>query len=199
MATTTLPPFADTDAGSHWSGSWTPSKHADRELVARLPAPQRMLLTTDGTVTTALGTLAGEPVGVWRLGQELETLEHDDDELALPAGRKALVRRVVLYGADSRSPLLFGNSRIALGRLSSDARRALLTTDAAIGVVLRERRVETFRAPLSVGVMPASADAATMLGDGLMCRRTYAIQSGGVPLMVVDEQFPAAGFAPAEH
>ena len=110
-----------------------------------------------------------------------------------------LVRRVLLYGSRSRSPLLHACSRIALGRLSSDTRRALLTTDEPIGLVLRDRRIETLRAPLLVGILPPTDDAAALLGDELMCRRTYAIESGGEPLMVVDEQFPAAGFAHEEN
>jgi chorismate-pyruvate lyase len=196
MATATIAPtHIETDTGAHWRGSWTPSLTADRDALRSLPLAQRMLLTTDATVTAALAALTAEPIGVWRLGQELVTIEHDDDELGLAAGRGILERRVVLYGSQSRWPLLHATSRIALGRLSSDARRALLTTNTAIGLVLRERRIETFRAPLLVGVLPATDDAAALLGDGLMCRRRYAIESGGAPLMVVDEQFPAAGFA----
>jgi chorismate-pyruvate lyase len=188
-------PAAETGApGTSWRGSWTPSRPRDAQLLRGLPASQRLLLTTDGTLTAALATLLDEPIAVWRLGDELVTLEHDDDALALAAARRVLVRTVLLYGAGSRTPLLFGCSRIALGRLPGEVRRALLRTDAPIGLVLREHRIETFRSPLQVGIVPATADAAALLGDGLMCRRTYAIASAGAPLMVVDEQFPARGF-----
>ncbi|MGI9099331.1 MAG: hypothetical protein ACR2H2_12740 [Solirubrobacteraceae bacterium] len=65
----------------------------------------------------------------------------------------------------------------------------------AIGLILRSHRIETFRTPLSIGVQPASGVAAAALGAGLMCRRRYTIEAGGLPIMVVHEQFPAAGFA----
>jgi chorismate-pyruvate lyase len=61
--------------------------------------------------------------------------------------------------------------------------------------VLRTHHIETFRSPLSIGVKPATGDTIALLGTGLMCRRTYAIESGRLPLMVVDEQFRADGFA----
>jgi len=178
-------------SGAQWRGSWTPSHPDHRNLMRDLPTPARMLLTTDGTVTAALAALVDEPIAVWRLGQQLVTLEHDDAELNLGASHRVLVRRVLLYGAHSYTPLLFGCSRIALGRLPSDARRALLGSEEAIGLVLRERRIEMFRAPLRVGIGPAIAGAAALLGDGLTCRRRYAIESAGAPLMIVDEQFPA--------
>jgi beta-ribofuranosylaminobenzene 5'-phosphate synthase len=181
--------------GVEWQHSWTPSQAHDSELVQRLPALQRLLLTTDGTVTTALGTVVSEPVGVWLLDQQLHTLAYDDHELWLQAGCDTLLRRVLLYGSRSGTALLFGCSRIALGRLPSGALQALLDGDVPIGLALRTHRIETFRAPLSIGVGPATGDAAALLGAGLMCRRRYTIESGGLPLMVIDEQFRAAGFA----
>lgn len=181
--------------GVEWQHAWTPSQAHDSELVQRLPALQRLLLTTDGTVTTALGTVISEPVGVWLLDQELHTLDYDDYELQLQAGCDVLLRRVLLYGSRSGTPLLLGSSRIAFGRLPNAALLALIDGDVPIGLVLRRHHIETFRAPLSIGVRPATGDAAALLGEGLMCRRAYTIESGRLPLMVVDEQFRADGFS----
>jgi len=177
-----------------WHGSWAPPEAEDGARIARLPALQRMLLTTDGTVTTALAMIAGEPVGVRMVSQEVVALAEDDGELALWAGANVLHRRVLLHGAESGTPLLYGASRIVAHRLPRPAREALVAGGVAIGLVLREHEIETFRAPLSVGVMPASDAAAAHLGPGLMCTRTYAICSQGRPLMIVHEEFPAAGF-----
>jgi chorismate-pyruvate lyase len=183
--------------GVEWQHTWTPSQPHDSEFVQRLPALQRLLLTTDGNVTTALGTVISEPVGVWLLDQRPRTLDYDDYELQLQAGCEMLLRRVLLYGSRSGTPLLLGSSRIAFGRLPNGALEALLDGEVPIGLVLRTHHIETFRAPLSIGVKPATGDAAALLGTGLMCRRTYAIESGRLPLMVVDEQFRADGFAEA--
>lgn len=85
--------------GVEWQHTWTPSQPHDSEFVQRLPALQRLLLTTDGTVTTALGTVISEPVAVWLLDQRLHALDYDDYELQLQAGCELLLRRVLLYGS----------------------------------------------------------------------------------------------------
>jgi beta-ribofuranosylaminobenzene 5'-phosphate synthase len=180
-----------------WHGAWTPSRADDAARVAELAVAQRLLLTTDGTVTTALATLLDEPIGVRVVGQRTTALVEDDDELSLWAGGEVLERRVVLHGVESHTPLLYGASRIVAQRLPRPARDALIDADVAIGLVLRTHRIETFRTPLSVGVKWASEDAAAQLGVALMCWRTYAIHAGRRPLMIVHEQFPAAGFGAA--
>lgn len=186
-------------AGVAWHGSWAPREPDEAARIVTLPALQRLLLTTDGTVTTALATIADEPVEVRALAQELVALDEDDDQLHLRAGARVLERRVVLRGANSGTPLLYGASRIVAQRLPRTAREDLLAGTVAIGLVLRAHRIETFRVPLRVGVGPASDAAAAHLGHGLMCERTYAINAAGRPLMLVHEQFPAAGFDGAQR
>ena len=180
--------------GVQWHGTWAPHRATQAATVAGLPILQRMLLTTDGTVTTALATLMGESIGVRTLEQRTAALVHDDDELDLGAGERVLERRVLLHGAQSGTPLLYGASRIVSHRLPAGARDALLGGGVAIGVVLRSYELETLRIPLSVGLRRAGESAAEHLGGGLMCWRRYAINAGGRALMIVDEQFPAAGF-----
>jgi chorismate-pyruvate lyase len=181
-------------AGVRWHGSWSPCEAAEAARVEQLPALQRLLLTTDGTVTTALAAIAGEPVAVRTLSQAVVALDEDDERLALWKGGNVLERRVLLHGADSGTPLLFGASRIVGHRLPRAARDALLAGGVAIGLILRAHELETFRVPLSVGVGPAGTEAAAHLGHGLTCQRTYAIRAQGRPLMIVHEEFPAAGF-----
>jgi len=181
-------------AGVEWHGSWVPREADEAALVAEIPATQRLLLTTDGTVTTALATLVGEPVGVRTLAQHTVAIAGEDEELELWPRGNVLERRVLLHGAGSGTPLLYGASRIVAHRLPRAAREALLDGEIAVGLVLRAHEIETFRVPLSVGIKPASDAAAAHLGPGLMCRRTYTINSGGRPLMVVREEFPANGF-----
>jgi chorismate-pyruvate lyase len=180
--------------GVEWRGSWAPQEADEAARVAELPALQRLLLTTDGTVTTALATIVDEPVAVRMLSQDAVAIADDDADLALWAGANVLERRVLLHGAHSDTPLLYAASRIVPHRLPRPARDALLYGEIAIGLVLRTHEIETFRVPLSVGIKPAGDDAAAHLGHGLMCWRTYAINANGRPVMIVHEQFPAAGF-----
>jgi chorismate-pyruvate lyase len=177
-----------------WQDAWSPTRDDEAARVAQLPALQRLLLTMDGTMTTALAMLVGEPIGVRLLHQHTTVLAEDDDELSLRAGGEVLDRRTLLHGAESGIPLLLGVSRIVAHRLPRAARAALVGGDVAIGLVLRTHEIETFRAPLSVGVKPASEEAARHLGAAPMCWRRYLIKTANRPLMSVDEQFPAAGF-----
>ena len=180
--------------GVAWHGSWSPVGAADTARVADLPAVQRLLLTTDGALTPLLETLLGEPIAVRVLDQS-ETVARDPDlELALFAGARIVERRVLLSGAHAQTPLVFASSRIALDRLAPRVAADLVDGGGAIGLVLRAHAVETYRVALRIGIGPASAGAAAWLGDTTTCRRRYAIRSGGRPLMLVDEQFPAAGF-----
>ena len=183
--------------GVEWRRSWAPRDADAVAAVAALPALLLLLLTTDGTVTTALATLAGEPVAVDVLGQRTVAIAGDDHDLELWAGGNVLERRVLLRRAASGTPLLYGASRIVPHRLARPARDALLAGETAIGLVVREHEIETFRAPLTVGIGPASDDAAVYLGAGVMCRRTYAIRAQGRPLMIVHEELPAHGFGAA--
>ncbi len=151
---------------------------------------QRFLLATDGTVTPALAAYLGEPVGVRVVGQEQVVLTEPDDDLALPPGRPILERRVVLHGTESGTVALYADSRAAVERLSPAVRADLLSGDLPIGLVLRRHRIETFREALGAGRRPARGEAASHLGRCDVCWRTYAIISGGRPLIVVHEEFP---------
>ena len=128
------------------------------------------------------------------LDQRLAPLAQDDDELTLDAGESVLERRTLLYTAQSQEPLLYGASKIVPQRLPRDVRDSLIAGRSAIGVVLRAQQLETFRVPLRVGMLAAADGAVAHFGSGLLCRRRYAIRSGGQALMIIDEQFPAAGF-----
>jgi chorismate-pyruvate lyase len=193
MRTVTQSPRAA--LGVEWQDAWSPTREHEAVRVSQLPALQRLLLTTDGTMTLALAMLVGEPVGVRLLEQHTTVLAEPDEELSLVAGEAVLERRVVLHGVRSGAPLLLGVSRIVAHRLPPTARAALNDGDVPIGVVLRTHEIETFRAPLGIGVRPASEEAARHLGSDLMCWRRYLIKASHRPLMSVDEQFPAAGFA----
>jgi beta-ribofuranosylaminobenzene 5'-phosphate synthase len=160
--------------------------------LAGLEPLQRFLLATDGTVTPALAAYLGEPIGVRVLGQEQATLIRPDDHLRLAVGRPILERRVVLYGVESGTAVLYADSRVAVDRLGSPVRADLLSGELPIGLVLRRHRMETFRESLGAGRRPAVGEAAAHLGSCDVCWRTYAIITGGFPLIVVHEEFPVA-------
>jgi beta-ribofuranosylaminobenzene 5'-phosphate synthase len=171
-------------------GEPVPPIDGDASWLEGLAPLQRFLLATDGTVTPALSAYLREPVAVRVLRQDRVALSRPDGGLALAARRTILDRRVVLYGTRSGVVALYADSRIAVERLPAAVHDDLLSGELPIGLVLRRHRVETFRETLGAGRRPATGDAAVHLGPGDVCWRTYAIISGGQPLIVVHEEFP---------
>jgi chorismate-pyruvate lyase len=89
--------------------STTPGE--DAEWLDDLPAVQRLLLSTDGTMTTALAAYHGETIGVRLLGQDIVTLPEPDATLELFAGERVLARRALLVGKCSGTSFCYGRSR----------------------------------------------------------------------------------------
>jgi chorismate-pyruvate lyase len=145
--------------------------------------PLRMLLSTDGSVTTLLEATFGAPISV-------ETRSNAIDRGALR--RTAILR----LGPDGR-PLLRARSELAIGRLPPAARTALLIGAEPIGTVLREARLETRRELLSSRADSAGAEDAAELAvpeGSPVFERTYRIVSHARELAVVTERFPGSLF-----
>jgi chorismate-pyruvate lyase len=145
--------------------------------------PLRMLLTTDGSVTTMLEASFDDRVAV-------ETRENAVDE--------GLLRRTaVLRLASDGRPLIRAVSEIALDSLPEPARVALLAGRQPIGTVLREAELETRRELAPYNAETATKEDAAELGvvpGTPVFERTYRIVSRARPLATITERFPASLF-----
>ncbi len=161
----------------------------------RLTKFQRVLVGTDGTVTTILETFAGEPVEVVKLLQVFDTSNEGDADL-LVSGDRVLRRRVLLRGRRTHQSLLYAEAVVVLDRVDPLILDGLLDTDKAIGVLLAESRAETFREILRVGREPAGPCAVHFGIDPAaeLVWRTYRIIAGGRPAILITEKFPADFF-----
>jgi chorismate-pyruvate lyase len=155
-----------------------------------------MLLSTDGTVTRLLETYAGEPIEVVKLRQDFDIAGAGDEPLCLPEGDSVLRRHVLLRGRQSRQNLLYAEAVVVPGRVDRGLLDALLATDAPIGALLAEHRMETFRENLVVARERAGrcgvhfgVDAGTEL-----IYRTYRIVARREPMILITEKFPAGSF-----
>jgi chorismate-pyruvate lyase len=157
---------------------------------------QRMLLSTDGTVTRLLETYAGEPIEVVKLRQELDVAGPGDEPLCLAAGDSVLRRHVVLRGRRSRQNLLYAEAVVVPVRVDRGFLDALLATDVPIGALLAEHRMETFRENLVVARERAGRRGAHFGVDAgaELIYRTYRIVARGVPVILITEKFPAGSF-----
>jgi chorismate-pyruvate lyase len=157
---------------------------------------QRILLTTDGTVTDILEAFSGESVRVIKLFQEVTSTEHAIPELDLPAGEHVLRRRILLQGRMSLVNLIYAESIIALDRLTERTRGGLLQSSKGIGQLFLEDRIESFREILDCGTERADGLGAHfgIAEDASLLYRTYNIISNGRPVIVITEKFPEAYF-----
>lgn len=161
-----------------------------------LSAFQRILLTTDGTVTDILEAFSGESIRVVKLHQDVTPLENAVASLELPWGEPALRRSILLQGHMSLVNFLYADSIIALDRLSEGVRDGLLTSKKGIGMLILEHRIETFKEILDCGIEPAAglAEHFRIGPEDSLIHRTYRMLSGGRPIMVITEKFPSSFF-----
>ena len=154
---------------------------------------QRMLLSTDGTVTHILEAYAGEPIEVVKLRQEFDTCAPGDAPLELSEhDEKVLRRRVLLRGARSRQNLLYAEAVVVPGRVDAGFLDGLVATDEPIGTLLSRSRMETFREILRVFREPAGANGSAFGVDPTaeLVARTYRIIARGEPIVLITEKFP---------
>lgn len=153
---------------------------------------QRLLLTTDGTVTDIVETYAGERVRVCKLFQGLIEAGEAIPEMELEADAPILFRKILLQGRISGKSLLYAESVIAPDRLGAKIREQLLQAALPIGHLIIKNRIETFREILTWG-KESAGPLATYFGVPTAERvvfRTYRIFAGGRPIMMITEKFP---------
>lgn len=161
-----------------------------------LSAFQRILLTTDGTVTEILEAFAGESIRVIKLHQDVTNLERAIASLELPWGEPILRRSILLQGHMSLVNFIYADSIIALDRLTEGVRDGLLTSKKGIGMLILEHHIETFKEILDCGIEPAAelSEYFQIEPEASLIYRTYRMLSGGRPIMVITEKFPSSYF-----
>jgi chorismate--pyruvate lyase len=150
----------------------------------------RILLATDGTVTTILEAYAGEPITAERLDQSLQPARpHEAELLAVAAGSPVINRRVLLRGGHSGVTFLHGESLIVPERMDPVVMDRLESTDEPIGLLLRASRLETFREVVAVGEQRAGTYG-SYFGSGenaMLLFRTYRVVFRGQPVVLITE------------
>ena len=149
-------------------------------MPALLEAPVRMLLHTDGSMTSLLEAAFDAPVEVELVANLVDHRLPTPWELELEPGRPALWRQVVLHVGGR--PALRAGSVLALDRFDVGACARLLDGNEPIGRIVSS--LETRRELLSI------------VEDDGDYERTSRIISGARPLAVVTERIPASIFDP---
>jgi len=160
-----------------------------------LNAIQRILLTTDGTVTDMLEAYFQEQMQVVVLAQELLDSPESIHELDLDPGQPILRREILLRGKLSGRTVLHAESVIVPGRLSERLRIGLMEKQQPIGQLLLADRLETFREiVLCTRRMVGSLARHFHLYETTpLLSRTYVIRLERQGIMRITENFPEQG------
>ena len=157
---------------------------------------QRILLTTDGTVTEILEAFLWEAIQIVKLDQD--SIETDTSVPYLDIGphSPALIRKVILRGKCSHKNYIYAESIVALDRLDERIRQGLTETRKPVGLLMLEARLETFREILSCRHEPAEeiGEYFDVAPDTNLISRTYRVFANRQPFMLITEKFPETAF-----
>ena len=157
---------------------------------------QRILLTTDGTLTDILEAYLFEQIRIVKLSEKLVLLDQDILPIELKKGTEVIARKILLQGKISRKNFVYAESIIVPERLDKQFKQALLETKTPIGKIWFEQRVETFKEILETSKESAEG-LSTYFGiepsDNLLSR-TYQVVTNRKPVMIITEKFPESYF-----
>ena len=157
---------------------------------------QRILLTTDGTVTDILEAYAFEQILIVKLSEKLILLDRDILSMNLKEGTEVIARKILLQGKISRKNYVYAESIIVPERLDEQFKNTLLKTRTPIGKIWFEQQVETCKE-----ILETSKESSEGLSsyfnidpsDNLLSR-TYQVISNRKSVMMITEKFPESYF-----
>lgn len=168
------------------------------KTIGRLSPVQKMLLGTDGSVTSLLEVVTGSQIEIETLVQR--TVPADEGvaaELGIESQEEVNYRVVKLKRADTGETLIYAVSHTPLKRLDLSFKEDLTRADIPIGVILKKHRIESRRDITEAGFSKADrqmAEVFKILPQELMLSRNYRIFRHGEPLIAIKETFPYNSF-----
>ena len=157
---------------------------------------QRILLTTDGTVTDILEAQLWEGIQIVKLYQEQITTETLIPYLDVGVNTEILARKVLLQGKESSSNYVYAESIIVPERLGEKICNGLLEAKKPLGLLINEERLETYREILSCDLEKAEevAEHFDVTPNSNLVSRTYRVFAHQQPVMLITEKFPETAF-----
>ena len=168
------------------------------DAVGKLSTVQKMLLGTDGSVTSLLEIVTGQPVEIETLVQK--TVSADEAvaaELEVKPGDEINYRVVKLKRANTGETLIYAVSHTPLERLQASFRDDMTSADIPIGLILKKHKIESRRDITGAGFSQADEDLSSIFKifpKETMLSRNYKIFSHREPLISIEETFPYNSF-----
>ena len=168
------------------------SIHKIESEVGDLSNEQKILLSTDGSVTTILDVIQGH-VKIETLEQKFIDADAEIAELLnIEIGDVVNYRVVVI---ETEQPLIYAVSLIPIKRLENEFKEDIIRADIPIGRILRKHNIESRREIKSVYSEEPSPEIKEIFKtDSLMLARTYNIIHHDEILIWLMETFPYTNF-----
>ena len=158
--------------------------------IGNLSSAQKILLATDGSVTTILDVLKGH-IDVKTLVQEFrDANDIQAQELGINKGETINYRAVVM-SHEPEEPLIHAISLTPVEKLDNNFKEDLLRADIPIGRILKKYNIESRREVTHIGAEEPDDELKTMFDtDSIMLTRSYNIIYKDEVLIRIKETFP---------
>jgi len=160
-----------------------------RAIFASLPPVLRILLISDGTITSILEAWFNEPIVIQCQQQMKITTTDELSQINVRKGDEILQRQVNLVGKDTGQSYLVASSYIRLNAFQGEIISDFLQGQTGIGSLLEKHRIERYREILNICLDDAPVDTASRVTTKIMSR-SYRIFVQNNPCIVVTEKFP---------
>ena len=154
---------------------------------------QKILLTTDGSITAILDVLFGK-ITLTTLDQHVEAADESHAKLVnVDAGEEINFREVIMHRQGK--PLIYAISHIPLKRCTKEVCTDLLSADIPIGRILKNYHIESRREINNIFIeKPNDTLKEIFKTDEDMLARDYVIINKDEILMWIKEVFPISYF-----
>ena len=154
---------------------------------------QKILLTTDGSITAILDVLYGK-INLFTIDQHFGKADEEHAKLVnVNAGDEINFREVIMH--KGHQPLIYAISHVPLGRCSENICADLLRADIPIGRILKNYKIESRREVNNIFIeKPDEKLKELFKTDEDFLARDYVIINNDEILMWIKEMFPVSYF-----
>ena len=162
--------------------------------IGNLSSAQKILLATDGSVTTILDVLKGH-INVETLIQEFKKAD-DVQAQDLDINKGDIINyRTVVMSHNPEEPLIHAVSLTPVDKLTNNFKEDLLKADIPIGRILRKYNIESRREVIHIGFEDPDEELKSIFNtDSTMLTRIYNIIYKDEILIQIKETFPYSLF-----
>ncbi|MEG4288201.1 chorismate pyruvate-lyase family protein [Microcoleus sp. C2C3] len=157
---------------------------------------QRILLTTDGTLTEILEAYLLEKIQLVKISEKLVKITKSIPALELDIDTQVIERKILLQGKISLNNFIYAESIIVPERLDTKLKDRLIKSQEAMGRIWLEHKLETFKEIIDSAIETAEdlSEFFNIAREDKMLSRTYRVFSNKKPIIMITEKFPESYF-----